>query len=674
MAGKGRGNGRDPLGIWQVVKGRKDMPSISLKDRISKFPGKFPFLTVWQWLFLASMIIAVYTRFVGLGDTALFHDEAYYWVWEQHIGPGNLELSFYDHPAGVAYLIYVSTGIFGDSEFGVRAIFAILGVATVFLIYLLGRYLYDERTGAIAAFLLSINFGHIFLSRMAMNDVAATFMFTLILFMFAKAVFERSDKYLMFAGIALGVGFLVKYTVAVIALGFMVFVLAHPKYRKFVLSRTLVYSLIMTAVISLPFWVWNATHDWAGLAYQGGHASPFLGLFIGGDFFANQVWSIVYYPMVWFVAIGVPLTIILIVGMLRIFKFQWKRETIALALGAFFGMVLTYALQMLILTFAFELLFLYAVYLAYKGFHSEKDALVGLAAIVFILFFAFSLGRMFHWVFPAIAPLSILGAVWIPKAYQSVAINRKQATTFAVVAMLSLNFMGAYAINGAYALSNDGEGPDPKSIMSGAWVSSIEGTRDMGIATAEALEDHPGSIVLVPNWVTYSPVDYYLYREGVDVEIYTWIWDYQIGTVWERDVKHMPDDVDRAVIPVYSSNFLGGPDEDTIFGLLCYSPINESGWRWWGSNDQTLFAKTGFDHFVVEEVGRLEYNTSFMWQKDSSVSLPYFIVYGEKRGSENVTVIHDGLKWTCKKADLFYEGKVGKDFLEIFDYESYKED
>ena len=623
----------------------------------------------WDLALIGVMLIAIFTRFIKLGDTPLFHDEAYYWVWERAVGPGNLELSFYDHPAGVAYLIYVSTALFGDSEFGVRAIFALLGVGNVLLVYSLGKYLFDQRTGVIAAFLLSINFGHILLSRSAMNDVAACFIFTIILFLFAKAVFERNERYLWFAGFALGVGFLIKYTVAVIALGFIIFAYAYPQYRKFLWRRTTVYAVVLAALLTAPFWVWNATHDWAGLVYQGGHASPFLGLFMGGDIFANQALSWYWYPMIWLLAISLPLTGIMIAGLVWVFKFRWNRETMALTLGSFIIMIITYSQQLLALTLAFELLFWFGVYLGYKGFRSDRDALIGLTAVVFIAFFAFSLGRMPHWMFPAFAPMSIAGARWLPRAYSVVALNRRQATAMAVVMMLSVNWMGAYALNGAYAMGNGGQAADPKSLLAGLWVSTTNGTKDIGHATAVVLEDHPGAVVLVPNWVTYSPVDYYLYREGVGAQIYTWVWDYQIGTVFERDVKYMPGGQDKAVIPVYDSSFLGRPDEDEIMMYLIYSSMNISGTRWWGTNDQTCYARTGFDHYEVLMVGTLEYNSTFMWQRQHTLVNPYFLVYAEKRGTDNVTLVYDGMVYSAEKADLVYNGTIGRDWLEFFHYE-----
>jgi 4-amino-4-deoxy-L-arabinose transferase-like glycosyltransferase len=663
-------------GLWYVPKGkngRKDLEPKgfglgSVAVRMGIMP-KFPWLTRWQWALLATMVIAIFTRFVKLGDAPLFHDEAYYWVWEQHLGPGNLELSFYDHPPGIAYLIYISTAIFGDSEFGVRAIFAIIGVVNIWVLYKLGKYLYDERTGVIAAFLLSVNFGHILFSRSAMNDVAATLAFTVILFLFAKAVFERSDRYLILAGFALGVGFLIKYTIAVIALGFLVFAAVYPKYRKFIFGKTLVYSMSIAAVLTLPFWAWNATHDWAGFVYQGGHASPFLGLFFGGDFFANQIRILTSNPMIWFIAIGVPLTLLSLASLFWFFKFQWRKEAVALLGVSFLGMIITYAMQLLILTFAFELMFWAAVIMAYKGFKSEKDALVGLTALVFIAFFAMSLGNMPHWVFPAFAPISILGARWLPRAYKYVVLNKRQLFAFAAVAMFGLTWVTAYSVNGAYSMGNMSEGPDPKAPFGAAWTSTTYPTKMMGEETAHYCRMYPDAVVLVPNWVTYSPVDYYLYREGVDVDMYTWVWDYQIGIVWERDVEHMPNDTSRAVVPVYASSFLGGPDEDNIFRILVYSDVNESGWRWWGSNDQTMFARTGFDHYQIVSIGRLDYNYTIFYQETNTVVLPYFVVIAEKRGTDNVTVVDEnGFEWWAPKSDLIYEGAQGKHWTEVFNW------
>ena len=53
-------------------------------------------------------------------------DEAYYWVWSRHP-----ELSYFDHPPMVAWMIRAGTAAAGVSEFGVRWIAAVMGVVVV---------------------------------------------------------------------------------------------------------------------------------------------------------------------------------------------------------------------------------------------------------------------------------------------------------------------------------------------------------------------------------------------------------------------------------------------------------------------------------------------------------------------------------------------------------------
>jgi 4-amino-4-deoxy-L-arabinose transferase-like glycosyltransferase len=55
---------------------------------------------------------------VLLGLAALvppFDDELYYWCWSR-----DLQLSYYDHPPMVAYLIRLSTELFGDTILAIR--------------------------------------------------------------------------------------------------------------------------------------------------------------------------------------------------------------------------------------------------------------------------------------------------------------------------------------------------------------------------------------------------------------------------------------------------------------------------------------------------------------------------------------------------------------------------
>src|SRR5947209_13952494 len=72
----------------------------------------------------------------------LYPDEAQYWFWAQH-----LALGYYSKPPLVAWLIALTTGLFGESEFAIRLSAPLLHAGTAILVYAIGARLYDRRIG-----------------------------------------------------------------------------------------------------------------------------------------------------------------------------------------------------------------------------------------------------------------------------------------------------------------------------------------------------------------------------------------------------------------------------------------------------------------------------------------------------------------------------------------------
>ena len=66
-----------------------------------------------RWIFIAITLFAlIYNGFLPLHP-----DEAYYWTWLRHIA-----WSYYDAPPMVAYLIWLSTHLFGTSAFMIKLV------------------------------------------------------------------------------------------------------------------------------------------------------------------------------------------------------------------------------------------------------------------------------------------------------------------------------------------------------------------------------------------------------------------------------------------------------------------------------------------------------------------------------------------------------------------------
>lgn len=110
------------------------------------------------------------------------------------------------HPAGVQIFLYLWTGLFGFGEWAVRLPFAIMGVVSVFTLYLLGRFWFSEGTALLAAAALSVLEYPLLYSQIArpyspglMVSLMAAFFWTKALFSDQKSARTGWVDFLMFA-------------------------------------------------------------------------------------------------------------------------------------------------------------------------------------------------------------------------------------------------------------------------------------------------------------------------------------------------------------------------------------------------------------------------------------------------------------------------------------------
>ena len=77
--------------------------------------------------------------------------EAYYWVFSLHPA-----LSYFDHPPLTAYTIFLFTHLFGPSAWSIRLGALLYSFGFSWLLYLIGKRMFDERTGFWAALLINL--------------------------------------------------------------------------------------------------------------------------------------------------------------------------------------------------------------------------------------------------------------------------------------------------------------------------------------------------------------------------------------------------------------------------------------------------------------------------------------------------------------------------------------
>lgn len=212
---------------------------------------------------LLFLLITTALRLPLLKAIDLVPDEAYYWDWSRH-----LALGYYDQGPFIAYLIRLTTAIFGTTEFGVRIGVCLLTAGTLFYVYQLALLFFSPQVGFLTLFLLALSPLVAVGSQIATYDPPLVFFWTLALLLIAKALFVYSPlsyqqrRAWLTAGIACGFGLLSKHTILLLPASLLLYFLLTPSHR-FWLKRWEPYAAlsIMLAMYGGVLW-WNAQHHW----------------------------------------------------------------------------------------------------------------------------------------------------------------------------------------------------------------------------------------------------------------------------------------------------------------------------------------------------------------------------------------------------------------------------
>jgi len=223
------------------------------------------------FVFLAALTAL---RLALIGQTELFPDEAYYFMWSER-----MDWSFFSKGPGVAAAIWLSTHLFGASEFGVRALSPLLGLGTSLIVWMLAARLYGLSVAGWTV--LMVNVLPIFnAGAMVMTiDPLSIFFWAAALYTCWRAL-EESPSFSWWwpaSGALIGLGFLSKYTNAMQLLSIALLLGLTPKYRR-EFQRPGLYSLLAVfAICTIPVLVWNSQNGWITLDHlvaRGGLKQP----------------------------------------------------------------------------------------------------------------------------------------------------------------------------------------------------------------------------------------------------------------------------------------------------------------------------------------------------------------------------------------------------------------
>jgi 4-amino-4-deoxy-L-arabinose transferase-like glycosyltransferase len=192
-------------------------------------------------------------RSIGLIDFFASPDQTTPWEWFSGNLPSWVKLSFHDHPPLVFWIQHFFFSIFGVNLLVLRLPFVLAGVLSVYLIYLIGRKLFDERVGFFGALFLTICTYHVWISRIGLQESFVILFSLLAIYLFFIALNKENFWFLW--GIVLGLAFLLKYTTFFLPLVFIIYILIYQ--RKVFYNYKFYLALFLAGLVFSPVLIYN---------------------------------------------------------------------------------------------------------------------------------------------------------------------------------------------------------------------------------------------------------------------------------------------------------------------------------------------------------------------------------------------------------------------------------
>jgi hypothetical protein len=215
------------------------------------------------------MILAlVALRLMAAAFTPITFDEAYYWMWSKSLAGG-----YYDHPPMVAVVIRLGTMIAGDTELGVRLVSILLALPMSWAVYQAAAALFGgRRVAATSAILLNITLMAAVGTMIVTPDAPLLVASSFVLFSLAKVLETGRGAWWLAVGLAAGAALLSKYTALFFGPAILIWLIAVPKLRRWLISPWLYLGGLVALLMFAPVILWNADHHWVSFIKQMGRA------------------------------------------------------------------------------------------------------------------------------------------------------------------------------------------------------------------------------------------------------------------------------------------------------------------------------------------------------------------------------------------------------------------
>lgn len=209
-----------------------------------------------------------------LDPNSLYPDETQYWLWAQ-----TPDWGYFSKPPLIAWIIALTTFVFGDADWAVRLSAPFLHAITATFLGLTAARLFGLRAGAIAG-LLWMTMPAVWLSSSIISTDAVLMVgWSAGLYALVRLREGADWRFAVLLGVAAGWAFLAKYAAIYFLLGTgLALLIDAPARRALISLQGLAAGVIFLALISGNL-LWNAANDFATVSHTAANANWGASLF-----------------------------------------------------------------------------------------------------------------------------------------------------------------------------------------------------------------------------------------------------------------------------------------------------------------------------------------------------------------------------------------------------------
>jgi 4-amino-4-deoxy-L-arabinose transferase-like glycosyltransferase len=246
-------------------------------------------------------------RFASSMEMGIMPQDAYYYLYSEY-----LDWSYFDHPPAVAYMLRISSELFGQSVAVLKATNFVVSLLALIAFYYLSSLFVSKRKALYSTIFYGVTLQLTVLSMVTTPDVPLLLFWTLSLIAFFKALEGVKWHWWAVTGLLIGLSFMSKYTGVFLLAGVFGFLILSRNHRHYLLSWQMSILLLCALIPAVPIVWWNYSNDWISFKFQSAER-------------ADDVAKFALKPKYFFGNIGTQMLLLIPVGFVVLFAVFYKQ-------------------------------------------------------------------------------------------------------------------------------------------------------------------------------------------------------------------------------------------------------------------------------------------------------------------------------------------------------------